>query len=273
MQLKNQWTLFKLFDIPVRLNLSVVLLAACLIYSFFDFSMPLFSVGIGLFILVFLLISILLHELAHSLTAIAFGGQVRDITLQLLGGRAAITRMPTKPWQEWLMAFAGPLCSFLIAAVAVFGATYFGGWGESSLSPEGEVVVVFYPNLWWSLVAMLNIGLGCFNLLPAFPMDGGRMLRSALQIFGKSKVRATEWAVFVGRCFAGLWVALVVLDFLFNIQVPCPSFFPPLGAYLWNIVFGSGGVIRLLIAYMIWKFGQRELEYVRVEAEYYGGWR
>lgn len=273
MQLRNHWTLCCIFGIPVRLNLSVLLLAAYLVYSFFNAKMPLFSILLGGYIAVVLLLSILLHELAHSMIAILFGGRVRDITLQLLGGCASITRMPPKPWQECLMAFAGPLCSFLIAAVAVFGATYFGGWGEHSLSPEGEVVVVFYPNFWWQLVAMLNMGLACFNLLPAFPMDGGRMLRSALQIFGKSKVTATEIAVQVGRGFAGLWVILAGLDFFFNVQIPCPAFFPQWIDYLWDIVFGSGGIIRLLIAYMIWNAGQHELDYVRAEAEYYGGWR
>lgn len=170
------------------------------------------------------------------------------------------------------MAFAGPLCSILLAIIAAFCAVFFGetveGW-----TPHGEFVRVFQTNFWWEIVAMLNTGLACFNLLPAFPMDGGRMLRSAFQMIGKSKVAATEIAVFVGRFFAGLWVVLAGLDFLFNVQIPCPEMFPQWVAYLWTIVFGSGGVIRLLIAYMIWTSGKRELDYVRAEAEYYGGWR
>lgn len=170
------------------------------------------------------------------------------------------------------MAFAGPLCSILLAVIAAGCAILFGetheGWNA-----RGEFVRIFRENFWWQLVAMLNMGLACFNLLPAFPMDGGRMLRSALQIFGKSKVTATEIAVQVGRGFAGLWVVLAGLDFFFNVQIPCPAFFPQWIDYLWDIVFGSGGIIRLLIAYMIWNAGQHELDYVRAEAEYYGGWR
>jgi Zn-dependent protease len=272
MQIQTHWTLFKIVGIPVRLNLSVVLLAAYLIYSCFQWSSPLMTIGVGLFIAVVLLISIVLHELAHSVVAIAFGGHVRDITLQLLGGCAAITRMPPKPWQEFLMAFAGPLCSIVIAVVAAFYAVWFGeqitGW-----TLEGQYVDFFQQDPWWSMVAMMNTGLACFNLLPAFPMDGGRMLRSALQVFGKTKVRATEIAVKVGRVFAGLWVISAAMGLLFGVQIPCPTIFPSWVEFLWGIVFGDGGVFRLLIAYMIWTAGQRELDYVRAEAEYYGGWR
>lgn len=272
MQLRNHWTLCCIFGIPIKLNLSVLLLAAYLIFSFFNIEMPVMSILLGGYIAIVLLVSILLHELAHSVVAMLFGGRVRDITLQLLGGCASITRMPPKPWHECLMAFAGPLCSILLAVIAAGCAILFGetheGWNA-----RGEFVRIFRENFWWQLVAMLNMGLACFNLLPAFPMDGGRMLRSALQIFGKSKVTATEIAVQVGRGFAGLWVVLAGLDFFFNVQIPCPAFFPQWIDYLWDIVFGSGGIIRLLIAYMIWNAGQHELDYVRAEAEYYGGWR
>lgn len=272
MQMQTQWTLFKIFGIPVRLNLSVLFLAAYLVWSFWHPGYPLSSIGAGLYICGVLLVSILLHELTHSVVAMAFGGRVRDISFQLLGGCASITRMPPKPWHEFLMAFAGPICSIVLAIIAAFGTVWFGkevsGW-----TADGQYVDVFQPNVWWSMAAMLNTGLACFNLVPAFPMDGGRMLRSALQVCGKSKVAATEIAVVVGRVFAGIWVVSVVLDFLFGIQIPCPTVFPFWAEYLWDIVFGSGSVIRLLIAFMIWSAGQRELDYVRAEAEYYGGWR
>ncbi len=272
MQIQTQWTLFKIFGIPVKLNLSVLLLAGYLVWSFWHPSYPLASVGTGFFICGVLLVSILLHELTHSVVAMAFGGRVRDISFQLLGGCASITRMPSKPWHEFLMAFAGPVCSLVIAVIAAFCTVWFGekvsGW-----TADGRYVTTFQPNVCWSAVAMMNMGLACFNLQPAFPMDGGRMLRSALQAFGKSKVAATEIAVVVGRVFAGIWVVSCALDFLFGVQIPCPTTFPVWAEYLWDIIFGSGSVIRLLIAIMIWNAGQRELDYVRAEAEYYGGWR
>ncbi len=220
-----------------------------------------------------LLVSILLHELAHSLVARLFGGQVRDITLQLLGGCAAITRMPPKPWQECVMAFAGPLCSFILAGSCWVAADLFPlpePYMQDTIT--GEIFYRLVPNMWLELAAMMNLGLGAFNLVPAFPMDGGRMLRSLCQAVGRvNKVTATTWAVYVGRGFAVLWVAVFALDALFGVR-----FLPPEGAsdvvrYCWQFVFGNGSVMLLLIAYMIWVSGMRELQYVRAEA-YYGGY-
>ena len=88
--MRTRWTLFEVMGIPVRADLSVLVLAAYVLFMSG-------SLAVGLFLAVALEVSILLHELAHSAVAIAFGGQVRDITLQLLGGCAAITRMPPKP--------------------------------------------------------------------------------------------------------------------------------------------------------------------------------
>ena len=213
-----------------------------------------------------LLFSIVFHEFAHSLTAILFGGQVRDITLQLLGGCAAITRMPPKPWQECVMALAGPLASFLLTAVF--------GWLSYALASEqpnyAAGIIYVEPNLWFGMAAMINFGLGCFNLIPAFPMDGGRVLRSLLETFGQRKVRATETAVRVGRVIASVWGITWLLDLLFGWTLPCPTGAPFFIAYFWSLLFGGGGFLLPLIAYMVWVSGQRELDYVRAETAYYG---
>lgn len=263
--MRTCWTLFTVFGIPVRAHLSVGLLALYLLF------MMLPNLGVGLFLAAALLVSIVLHELAHSVVAMAFGGQVRDITLQLLGGCAAITRMPPKPIHECLMAAAGPACSLLLAALC---------WGLSRTFPAiyqdydiyGRLITVAAPNLWLSVAAALNLGLACFNLVPAFPMDGGRILRAGIQCLGKSKLAATEIAVDVGRAFAILWAALCVLNFV-GIRFHAPADWPQAIAYLWEIVFGGGGILLLCVAYMIWVSGKRELEYVRYEETYYGGWR
>ena len=230
------------------------------------------DVALGLFLAVALLVSIVLHELAHSVVAMAFGGRVRDITLQLMGGCAAITRMPPKPWQECLMAVAGPVCSLLLAGIAWLLAVTLTMEQAIGYDIFGRVVTVMQPNVWLAVAALLNLGLACFNLVPAFPMDGGRVLRSLLQTAGgMTKVRATEIAVAVGRGFAVLWAFMSVLAFM-GIRLPAPEALPGAAAYLWNIVFGSGGLLLLCIAYMIWVSGKRELDFVRAEA-YYGGWR
>ena len=264
--MQTTWTLFSVFGIPVRVNLSVGVLALYLMVNVGNFA-------VGAFLVVALLISILLHELAHSVVAMAFGGRVRDITLQLLGGCAAITRMPPKPWQECLMAAAGPACSLLLAAGAWLGATALATAQLAGYDILGREVWVSRPNVWLTLAAMLNLGLACFNLVPAFPMDGGRILRSLLEAAGKmGKVRATEIAVGVGRGFAVLWAAVSVLSFM-GVRLRVPEGLPEAAAFLWDIVFGGGGLLLLCIAGMIWVAGKRELDYVRAEAAYYGGWR
>ncbi len=267
--------LFKICGIPVRANLSVVLLAGYLLYLFFSPSNPLLSLAVGGYMAIVLLISILLHELAHSLVARLFGGRVKDITLQLLGGCAAITRMPPKPWHEALMAVAGPLASFVLAGLGYLLADFFAVVTGYLVDAQSGMILETYtePNEWFLLASMVNMGLGVFNLVPAFPMDGGRILRALCQVLGRvNKVRATTWAVLVGRGFAILWAGVCVLDLLFGVQLSAPAGLPAGVEFLWQFVFGNGSVLLLLIAYMIWVSGKRELEYVRLEASYNGVW-
>lgn len=239
-----------------------------------------FTVGSLVYGLIFALIllgSILLHELSHTAAVVAFGGRVCDIRLQLMGGCARITRMPPKPWHECVIALAGPACSLLLAA-------FFWGlsWGFATEEPrlwriggeyftDGSTVAV--QNFWLGIVAMLNFGLGCFNLLPAYPMDGGRVLRSAMQMAGRTKVAATETAVQVGQGFAVLWATVSVLALL-GISMQAPERWPEALRFGWNLLFGGEGLLLLAVAYMIWTSGRQELAYARQEEMYsriYGG--
>lgn len=209
-----------LFGIPIYLDLTF----AIILLTFF-FDLPLrYSVGFALL----LAISIVLHELGHALTARAFGYRTRDITISLLGGCAAMIALPRKAWQEFLTALAGPLVSFAIA-LGVFILDVCVPIANDWLAAQ-----LYY--LFW-----LNVTLGSFNLLPALPMDGGRIFRSFLRFF-VSRVRATYIAMIVGRVLA---VALVVLPLLgVNHLGPIP-----LGGYFF---------LRLLIAWMIWQEARRE---------------
>ncbi len=269
--MQRSWTLFTIMGIPVRVNLSVLILVGLMLYWTVNPRYLVDSLSVGCYLSVVLLGAILLHELAHSAVALAFGGRVRDITLQVLGGCAALTRMPPRPWQECLMALAGPLCSFALAVLLYFLAVAVFPMEEVYARDlvTGELYYRQVPNLWLELAAAMNVGLGAFNMIPAFPMDGGRVLRSLLQCVARvGKVKATEWAVYVGRGFAGLWVGLCILGF-FGIEVPQPEGMPRAVAYCWNLLFRDGSILLLLIAYMIWDSGMRELQYVRYEA-YYG---
>lgn len=141
-------------------------------------------------------ISIILHELAHSLVARAYRIPVRSITLFVLGGVAQITREAAKPLHELLMAAAGPFTSFALALV-------FGGiWaalGAQDTRPLDYVLV-------W--LALMNVILGVFNLLPAFPMDGGRVFRSLIWMVTRNYDLATGIAAWTGRAFAFAGITL-----------------------------------------------------------------
>lgn len=160
---------------------------------------------------------IVLHELGHSLTAMRFGVTVRRILLLPIGGMAEFDQIPRSPRQELLITVAGPAVNFVIAAfiwavhrpIGVSGLATPANWGE-----------YFEILMYWNLV------IGVFNLIPAFPMDGGRILRAGLA-FKLPYARATFWAATVGKVFcvigiiAGLCTGrwLMFLLFLFIVSV------------------------------------------------------
>ena len=204
------------FGIPVYLDMSLIILLVLFVMDFRSFSF-------GLSCAIVLALSITLHELGHALTARAFGYQTRDITLSLLGACASLISIPHKASQEFLTAIAGPIVSFALSGA---------GWAAAKYLP--------IENEWlWNILAYtfwMNLVLGGFNLLPGFPMDGGRIFRSAARIF-MSRPKATYVAMVVGRVFAIL-LALRGLHSIFT--------------------GGGWGFVSLLIAWMIWKEGWRE---------------
>ncbi len=161
----------------------------------------------GLCVAVGLFASVLLHELAHVIYALRTGGQVRSITLMIVGGVSEVTELPKRNRDEVLMALAGPLTSvglgilLLVAQALLLESRFF-----------GLRIAVSY-------LGGLNLFLGAFNLVPAFPMDGGRILRGLLAS-RMGMVRATRVASTVGKGFALLFflVGLLTLNpFLFLI--------------------------------------------------------
>ncbi|HEX8818599.1 MAG TPA: site-2 protease family protein [Archangium sp.] len=143
--------------------------------------------GLGLAVSLFL--AVLVHELAHSLYALRKGGEVSDITLMMIGGVSRITRMPEGPRQEAVMAFAGPATSLVLGGLFLALSVPLAHARSYNL-----YFAVFY-------LGSLNVFLGLFNLLPAFPMDGGRILRALLA--GRlGRVRATRVAGAIGKLFA-----------------------------------------------------------------------
>ena len=225
----RRFKLFDAFGIPVYLDWSTIFLAL----MFLQCGDLILAVGLA----VILLASIVMHELGHSLTARAFGCATRDITLTVIGGCASLERMPYKAWQELLTAAAGPAVSFVLGVLLLV---------VSAFVPDGNMLGIA---LWCG--GQINIGLGLFNLLPGFPMDGGRIFRSLARFF-MTRAKATYYAMIVGRVSA----AFLVLGPLLGIT------------HIWIIPIGGSFVMRALIAWMIWQEGWREYLIAREEEDF-----
>lgn len=175
--------------------------------------------GVGFILALFL--CVVLHEFGHALTARRFGIRTRDITLLPIGGVARLERMPDVPSQELLVAIAGPLVNVAIA-LAITAALLVLGHPVSLGALAAVDASVSAPNVLERLLAV-NIMLILFNMLPAFPMDGGRVLR-ALFAMRMPYALATSRAATVGKLFATLFA---VVGFFTN------PFLMLIGAFVW----------------------------------------
>ena len=179
------------FGIPIKLHISVILLLLVYGRNFLFPSNLLIGLGI--------LLSIALHELGHSLVAISKKCRVREITLWFMGGVAQMESIPRKPLDESLMAIAGPMVSLVLG-----GAFLLAG----KLLPMPDLLPTIEMNI-FEFLGWANLMLACFNLVPAFPMDGGRVLRAILTPF-LGRLRATKIASNIGKLVA---IGFVVLAF------------------------------------------------------------
>jgi len=202
------WRLGRLFGIEVRVHATFLILLGWVAVSHFmaGHGIAMAASGVAFILAVFAII--VLHELGHALTARRFGIQTRDITLLPIGGVARLERMPTEPSQELLVAVAGPAVNVALALVLFVALVAMGALEDTTrLALLGGP---FLAKLMWT-----NIALAAFNVIPAFPMDGGRVLR-ALLAMRTSYVHATDIAARVGQGVAlafGL-VGLFVNPFL-----------------------------------------------------------
>jgi Zn-dependent protease/CBS domain-containing protein len=157
----------------------------------------------GVVVTLLLFVCVAIHELAHSLTSTWMGYPVKDIVLFPLGGVSQIEEMPEGPGQEFLMAVAGPLSNVVIAIVLAVISLFtpwsvLGSLRRIAMDPMGLGWQDTLPYL-----VFTNLGLAAFNLIPAFPMDGGRVLRSLLATV-MPPAQATSVAVRIGQAFAWL---------------------------------------------------------------------
>jgi len=200
--------LFKVFGIEIRLDYSWFIIFALFAYFFgfiyFPSVLPGLNKGllalITVITVIFVFISVLIHEMSHSLVARRKGTSVEKITLFLFGGMAQIEKEPETPYSELIMAIAGPAASFVVAAI--FGVIWF---FTKNIAFVREPV---------GYLAIINTVLGVFNILPGYPLDGGRILRSIIWKTTGNLERATFIASTVGRVI-GFMIIAVGIFFIF----------------------------------------------------------
>ncbi len=194
--MKWQWKLGKFAGIDVYVHATFLLLIGWVGYSHWLDNRDWGQVFSGILFILALFLCVVLHEYGHALTARRYGIKTRDITLYPIGGVARLERMPEKPIEELWVALMGPAVNVVIAA-GLFAYLYL----TSSLVPLDQLTVASGSFL--ERLMTVNISLVLFNLIPAFPMDGGRVLR-ALLAMRMDYVRATQVAANIGQGMAFL---------------------------------------------------------------------
>jgi Zn-dependent protease len=190
-----------IFGIEVRIHLTFLLFLVWIWFSYYQVAGFTGAVQGVLFILA-LFACVLLHEFGHALAARGFGIETPDITLLPIGGVARLSRIPEKPWQELVVAIAGPLVNVVIAGVLIFVIHTSATLEQLEYLENPRIELL-------AKLASVNVMLVLFNLIPAFPMDGGRVLR-ALLAMAMPYARATQIAAWIGQ---GLAVVFGILGF------------------------------------------------------------
>jgi Zn-dependent protease/CBS domain-containing protein len=238
-------SLGRIFGIHVGLNWSLLVVAALIAWSLATSILPSAAPGqtseaywiAGVLSAFVFLASLLAHELAHSVVATRRGVRVEGITLWLFGGVSRFSSETNSPGAQALITFVGPLTSLVLGAAFYLVSVALGG--GSGLVPV---------TLSW--LGYINITLGVFNLVPAFPLDGGRLLQSLIWLRTGDRLRATRIAARIGMGFAYLLIAYGLATFIFA---------GSLVGGLWSVFLGwfllsaarseeTGGLIRQALA-------------------------
>ena len=191
-------TLGTIAQIPIKLHWSFSLLLLFVGYIAYDQAIPSNQLG-WFFAYVFLLfVFVIMHEYGHALTARKFGIRTRDIILSPIGGIARLERLPERPLQELIVALAGPGVNVILALFFLVIQLLF----SNQIIPLDDQINFSNPSDFIGYLLLINIVLVLFNLLPAFPMDGGRVLRSLIAMVTKDRLKATKYAVLVGQLMA-----------------------------------------------------------------------
>jgi len=230
----RDWQIGRVLGIPIKVHASWFLVFAFVTWSlatgYLPEALPHLSIvrywGMGAVAALLLFVSVLLHELGHSYVALRYHIPIGQITLFVFGGMAQMRREPPGPRAEFLIAIAGPIVSFALGGLCLGGVELL----EARQGSSGFLVL-------GSLLGAVNLQLGFFNLIPGFPLDGGRVLRAGLWAWSGDFFRATQRASLAGQGF-GLAFGLLGAGLLIGVAA---GFLPgPLAANAgWIILIGG----------------------------------
>jgi Zn-dependent protease/predicted transcriptional regulator len=197
----------RIAGIDVYMHLTFLLLLAWIGYMYYAPRQSVEDAFWGIVYILTIFVTVVLHELGHALAARRYGIETRDITLLPIGGVARLERMPKEPWQELAVAVAGPLVNVVIAAGLLVGILATGGSPlPEAVNPENSLFVGTFAQR----LLVVNVWLVVFNAIPAFPMDGGRVLRAFLAM-SMDYAQATSVAAVIGQGIAFLFAIVGLL--------------------------------------------------------------
>ena len=225
--MKTSFQIGTILGIPIKLHITFLFILPIFAFvfatnpapfGFQDQSTPTINYLLSFTTTILLFFCVLLHELGHSYVAQRYGVEIKDITLMLIGGVSSMEEIPRNPSQELKMAFAGPLVSLIIGFTILLA-----NFLVSSMVVPYATTPIY---MMFNILGTINIVLGLFNLLPAFPMDGGRVLRAW---FAKrmNYIQATHYAASVGKIFAFL---MGIVGLFYNAWLILIAFFVYIGA-------------------------------------------
>lgn len=218
---RSRWAfpLGRLFGIRISVHATFLLLLAWVVISHLATGQGVIGAFDGALLLIAVFATVVIHELSHALVARQFGVKTKGIMLLPIGGVSSLEKIPEKPHQELLVAIAGPATNIVLAVLFAGLVLVTGG----TLDPTETLAVraPLLPKLVW-----VNVSLAIFNLLPAFPMDGGRVLRAGLALF-LDYAKATVIAARIGRAMA---VLLGLVGIFFNPLLVLIALFVWMGA-------------------------------------------
>jgi len=230
--LRHSWQIGRILGIPIMVHISWVLVFVLVTWSLARYYFPFVLTQLpswqywmlGIVAAFLLFASVLVHELGHCVVALRYRIPIAQITLFIFGGMAQIRREAPTPKAEFLIAIAGPLVSVLVA---------LGFWGVAALPGTPVLLVAVSEHL-----RNINLILAAFNLVPGYPLDGGRVLRAGLWAWSKNYHQATRHAARAGQGFAVLLMLVGLWDLVAGIAIG-GVWFLLIGAFLYTAAQSS----------------------------------